>query len=120
MKSRVLQPSLLHRVFEWQPGTVPTWIASANSCIGFDALTTIEVIMVLAAIRLWQGSLVPSVGIIFLILGFGLFIHLPFADVERFARARRRRGECINCGMKLQPDTPCQCPETDKSYDASE
>jgi hypothetical protein len=44
-------------------------------------------------------------------VAFLTFFHMPFIDCERFARARRRRSECVACGCKLPDVTAVHCFE---------
>ena len=107
----MLKPSFLHRAFGWQPGFVPSWFASRDSCIGADVLVISEAALVFAALRLRQVAILPAIGLVALAFLFGLFVHMPFDSAERFAWARRRRNECVICGKKLQSKAEANCDD---------
>lgn len=102
----MLRPSPLHRVFRVEPGLAPRWVVS-SSCEGGDAFVWVEVLLILGAIFVWQHSHVASLALVTATLAFAALLHLPFERVERFARARRRRRECIFCGRKLESGEIC-------------
>ena len=91
-------PSTLHRFLGLAPGEVPVWLLSRDSCAGLDLLSSLLAvfgvagIMVGSSLGIWWG-LVSAVPII----PFGLLV-VRFDAAERWARARRRRGECVWCG----------------------
>jgi hypothetical protein len=101
----MLKPSLLHRLLNVTPGRYP-WLCNASAC-GEGWVGLIDVVVIgalLGCLALSYFGFVSawiSIPIWFAFLGclFG-----PFTDRERFARARRRRGECIWCGVKCAPE----------------
>ena len=113
MNDRSLKPSLLHRVCRLRPGSVPNWFASRHSCEGLDILIAFDVAFAVAGVLLWQHAVLPSVVLITTAVMFVAFVHMPFESVERFARARRRRGECVACGQKLRRGEQRSCLSCD-------
>jgi hypothetical protein len=99
---KIAPASLLHRLLGLTPGHAPTWICSRNSCEGLDLLIFVEVIAIFGACLLGQfhglwwllAVVVPAV------IFFWLYLHQPFANRERWGRARRRRDECVWCGKE--------------------
>jgi len=106
----VLQPSRLHRMLRMRPGRVPRWIASSGFCAGFDAISALQTTAIVAAIVLWQHALILAIVLIAAVVLFCVVLHIPFADVERFARARVRRRECVVCGATLVTHGAEECP----------
>ena len=107
----MLRPRPLHRLFRVEPGLAPRWVAS-GSCDGGDVLIWIEVLLILSAIMVWQHAPAVSIALVVATIAFYALLHSHFEDVERFARARRRRGECISCGLKLQSQAVCDTCST--------
>ena len=106
----MLEPSRLHRILQLQPGIVPRWLASCRSCSGFDVLTAIQSLNIVGSIVLFQLSH-PLLGslLIGFVVAFAGLLHMPFEDVERFARARIRRRECVSCGTTELKDASIRC-----------
>lgn len=98
MKCVKLQQSLLHRMIGVQPGCVPRWVSSAGGCARIDAISFSQSVVLVAAIVAWPQSLMLAIVLSLCIVVFILLFQLPFESVERLARARRRRGECVRCG----------------------
>ncbi len=105
----MLRPSRLHRMMGVQPGRVPRWLASTGTCGGLDAICLSQTAALVAAYLLWKHSAALSIALIAANAAFLVFLRMPFGDVERFARARLRRGECVTCGAKLADngESPC-------------
>ena len=100
------RPSALHRLFGVRPGFAPALMYSGGCDAGglFDLPPALCLIgAVISAGRFPRAG--PAAGVAGAIF-FGI-LSSRFVDVERHARARRRRGECIACGVKL---TGAACP----------
>ena len=85
----MLEPSRLHRMLDLQPGLAPRWLASCRSCAGFDLLTVVQSLAIVGSIVLFRLSHPgPAVLLIGAVVTFAGLLHIPFENVERFARAR--------------------------------
>ena len=89
---------------------MPRWIASCRSCDGFDLLIALQTGSLIAAIALWKLShIIPALIVVVVTLCFAFLLHLPFENIERFARARIRRRECVYCGELAFDETGGNC-----------
>ena len=108
--SLMLEPSRLHRLLHLQPGLTPSWIASCRSCAGFDLLTAAQSLAIVGSIALFKFSQpLPALLLILVVIAFAALLHMPFENVERFARARIRRRECVSCGTTKLKDAAIRC-----------
>src|SRR5438105_10455642 len=99
--ANVAPGSLLHRLLRITPGYTPEWFCSRDECLGMDLLIAGEVgvgfgSVLTAQCRGWWWLVPPALAAV---VWFGLKVHIPFQDRERWGRARRRRGECVWCGQ---------------------
>jgi hypothetical protein len=66
-----------------------------------DGISVSESGILFGGMFLWKRSPVFAGVLIVAVVLFMVFLHMPFEKAERFARARRRRAECVGCGRKL-------------------
>jgi len=78
--------------------------------MGFDAIWALEVAAVVAGLFLWKHFPVSAFVLLSAVILFFAFFHMPLEKVERFARARVRRGECVACGTKIVGPPTQHCP----------
>ena len=103
------RPSALHRLFGAKPGFVPA-LLYRGGCDGFSLFHLPPVLCLFGA--LVSAGRFPWIGPAAGVAGANFFGVLSgrFADVERHAKARRRRGECVACGAKLAGGACPACP----------
>jgi len=70
-------------------------------------------LLLFAGIMVWRQSLTLAIVLISCVVVFFVVFQLPFENVERVARAPRRRGECIGCGTKLTDGAERLCAKCD-------
>lgn len=116
-----LEPSRLHRWFHYEPGHCPGWLY-ASSCDSLNLITALcTALLAGGGALLYIGARLPLWVVLLLLLPPVIWVMAEegrFVDVERFARARLRRHECITCGVKLDDpdDERCrQCSDTFES-----
>jgi hypothetical protein len=106
--------SFYHRFFHIPIGRAPSLCYPDDRCFGNGvfggAATTLLVIP--ACIALFGLQFTPYSLLALLVLPFGIVLWRladRFETVERRARARRRRHECICCGVKLVDPSALWC-----------
>lgn len=88
---------------------LPTLLASCRRCAGgFDVLTAVQSLALVAAIVLWKLSHpIAAMLTVCVVVAFAMVLEIPFENTERWARARIRRGECTRCGSQTHDVGRC-------------
>jgi hypothetical protein len=110
-RTKKLEPSLVHLLFDVAPGTAPEWMRPGNCPEDENKLTIfllpLCVVVLLGAaciaLHFWLG-LIPVAVLFWTVVR----IESEIDTCERKARARIRRGECIWCGAKGVPGGTCE------------
>jgi hypothetical protein len=96
-----LRSSLLHRTLRIRPGAAPSCLIARNDCTGADVILGMAAATFMLGLFAWQSTQGGSVAL-FTASAALFYIASQAQECERFARARIRRGECAQCGAKLE------------------
>ena len=109
----MLKPSPAHRLLGLQPGLAsPKWFTADFCNIHLDAFTLLASALILAVLVCWKVLRLswPIPTVMGLAAALTFWLQLRFADCERIARARTRRGECVWCGAEADLPHSTGCP----------
>jgi hypothetical protein len=107
---KVAPGSLLHWLLRLTPGYAPPWLCSRDQCADLDLLVVLEACLIFGTLLLAKlsGLWWPAIVVAPSAILFAMVLHVPFQSRERWGRARRRRGECVWCGLlNVEPGGDC-------------
>lgn len=111
---RLLLPSHLHEVSGAGLGRAPLWLYPDDACGGVSPVGCFGGILIIGAIvgTVFAIQRSPLWLMTWLVVPLAVWLiryDNRFLSRERFARARIRRHECIQCGVKLDVESEHYC-----------